>query len=350
MLATWAEPGDLEACMRQGLTHTCGTSCARAVRMSLPDDNPLQGNHRFRKIKNLGTGHFGKVILAKDLGDGSQVAIKFLPRGPAINHNVEREICNHRRLQHHHIIQFKGVLLTDEYLGIVLEYAPGGDLLEWIKQRKGVNEDLGRWFFQQLIMGLDYIHTIGVVNRDIKLENILVTEGDRPLLKICDFGYSKNVQASAAKSKVGTLSYLAPEVLETETGSSYDGVMSDIWSSGVSLYIMLLGVPPFEKPDENGRTASIHTVFMRVMTGEFDIPPGVISSECEDLIRKMVVKDPAKRLTLKEIQMHPWYLKNLPEGALTFNEQCLEFSGEIEGDQPLEDISLILAAARNSEE
>lgn len=350
MLATWVEPGDFEACLRQGFTYNCGTSTARAVRMSAPEDDPLKGNQRFKKIKDLGSGHFGKVVLALDLVEGEEVAIKFLPRGPGINHNVEREIRNHKRLQHHHVIQFKGVLLAEEYLGIVLEYAPGGDLLEWIKKRKGLNEDLGRWFFQQLIMGLDYIHHIGVVNRDIKLENTLVTGGERPLLKICDFGYSKNVQASAAKSKVGTLSYLAPEVLETEAGSSYDGVMSDIWSSGVFLYIMLLGVPPFEKPDSDGRAASIHTVFQRVMSGKIDIPPGVLSPECEDLIRKIVVKDPENRLTLSEIQKHPWYLKNLPEGALTFNQQCLEFSGEVEGTQPLEDISLILAAARNIEE
>lgn len=307
---------------------------------------PLKDHPRFTKIDDLGSGTFGMVVLARDKVTDGLVAIKFLPRGPKINHYAEREILNHRRLLHHHVIQFKGVLITEEFLGIVLEYADGGDLLSWIKERNGLDESLGRWFFQQLIMGLDYVHQKGVVNRDIKLENTLVGAGERPMLKICDFGYSKNVNFSMAKTKVGTASYLAPEVLGGDNGDTYDGVKADIWAAGVFAYTMLLGTPPFNQPDETGKAPGLQVVFNRIVTADFHIPEGSLSKECEDLIRKILVIDPKQRLTIQEIQNHPWYLDSLPEGALEFNAQCLEASAEVENEQALEEILSILEEAR----
>lgn len=288
--------------------------------------NPLEGNTRFVKLQELGSGTFGFVLLAHDKVADEKVAIKFMPRGVSITQNVEREIMNHRKLIHQHVIGFKGVFLTDAYLGIILEYAPGGDLLDWIKTREGISERQARWLFQQLIMGLDYIHMQGVVNRDIKLENSLVTEGDMPMLKLCDFGYSKNVQLSAAKSIVGTRSYLAPEVIGSSRGEKYDGIRADIWSTGVFLYIMLLGMPPFEKPDANGKDASMEEVIRRIDNVEFEIPSGALSAECEDMIRSILVRDPAKRPSLQQIQMHKWYQTALPEGVLEYNKEMMEIS------------------------
>lgn len=89
--------------------------------------------------------------------------------GLQITKYVERELLNHNRLLHPHIIQFKEVFLTNEFLGIAMEFAPGGDMFQYVKQRNGLQEYEARWFFQQLIIALDYCHKIGVVNRDIKL-------------------------------------------------------------------------------------------------------------------------------------------------------------------------------------
>ncbi|GMH36943.1 hypothetical protein BSKO_04816 [Bryopsis sp. KO-2023] len=288
--------------------------------------NPLEGNKRFTKIKELGSGHFGFVLLAHDNQSGEKVAIKFLLRGMSINRNVEREIINHRRLYHHHIIEFRGIFLTKEYLGIVLEYAEGGDLLAWIKSRKFLKESQARWLFQQLIMGLDYIHRQGVVNRDIKLENTLVTEGDMPMLKLCDFGYSKNVQESAAKSLVGTRLYLAPEVISSSAGEKYDGVKADIWSTGVFLYIMLLGFPPFGKPGPDGKEVPMDEAIRRIAAVEYEIPEGVLSPECEDLIRKILVREPTDRPSIKDIQQHVWYQTELPDGALEYNDSVMDIA------------------------
>lgn len=138
---------------------------------------------------------------------GEHVAIKFIPRGRYINKYVAREIVNHSHLLHPHIVQFKEVFLTADYLAIAMEYVAGGDMFAYVKRRGGLEEDEARWFFQQLIMALAYSHEIGVVNRDIKLENTLLNNGKRPLLKICDFGYSKNDKDSLPKSKVGTPGY-----------------------------------------------------------------------------------------------------------------------------------------------
>lgn len=308
-----------------------------------PAEDPLKDHPRFEKIKDLNKGAFGFVCLAYDKLGEEKVAIKFLPLTPPLSKHVERELINHRNLLHHHVIQFKGVFLTSDYLGIVLEYAAGGDLLEWIRMKGGISEAMGRWLFQQLVVGLDYIHRKGVANRDIKLENTLVDDGEWPLLKICDFGYSKNsITGSDAKSFVGTKPYLAPEVIsQVRVSGKYDGQLADIWSAGVFLYVMLLGAYPFNPPGE-GRGGDAE-VMRRIQNVEYDVPAGVISAECEDLISKILTKDPKKRASIKEIQAHPWYQKDLPEGA-TDLEEFLKL--EMEGLQSVEDIMEIVEAAR----
>jgi serine/threonine-protein kinase SRK2 len=105
------------------------------------------------------------------------------------------------------------VFLTEHYLGIAMEYANGGDSFEYVRKKGGLHENEARWFFQQLIVALDYCHRKGVINRDVKLENTLIHWARKPLLKICDFGYSKDMKyQSAPASRVGTPAYLAPEV------------------------------------------------------------------------------------------------------------------------------------------
>jgi len=169
---------------------------------------PLDGLQRspYRKIKDINSGSYGFVQLCQDTRTNEQVAVKFIERGEKvmicavyirvsirtfpiadvldlhricqassamvalqITKYVERELLNHNRLLHPHIIQFKEVFLTNEFLGIAMEFAPGGDMFQYVKQRNGLQEYEARWFFQQLIIALDYCHKIGVVNRDIKL-------------------------------------------------------------------------------------------------------------------------------------------------------------------------------------
>lgn len=225
-----------------------------------------------------------------------------------------------------------------------MEYAPGGDLLEYIRERNGISEDEARWFFQQLIIGLDYCHRMGVMNRDIKLENTLLDDKPWPLVKICDFGYSKHEkQDSAPKSLVGTRPYLAPELIMAKKGETYDGKKADIWCCGVLLYVMMFGMYPFERPGDDLKRDS-PKILKRIENVQYNIPKNIVSEDCEDLIKKIMVKDSNQRLSIQDIQQHPWYLHNLPKGALTMNKTLENNEGV--GLQSIEEIKEIFNEAR----
>lgn len=135
-----------------------------------------------------------------------------------------------------------------------------------------------------------------------------------PLLKICDFGYSKAHFMSAPKSKVGTLAYMAPEIIKS-TGN-YDGKKADIWSCGVMMYVMLFGQYPFETQGPGQKLEAgtrIRTMMDRIVNMQWTIPAGVdISPECRDLLTRMLVRDPDRRITMSEIHQHVWFMANLP--------------------------------------
>ncbi|PNX78076.1 serine/threonine-protein kinase SAPK3-like protein, partial [Trifolium pratense] len=211
---------------------------------------------RYEVIHVLGSGYYGVTKLAKNIKTGEHVAIKYIERGNKIDKNVEREIINHRSLSHPHIIKFKEVFVTPTHLAIVLEYATGRALFASLCSASRFSEDEARYFFQQLISGVYYLHFMQICHRDLKLENSLLDGSPAPRLKICDFGSSKSsLLHSAPKSMVGTLVYVAPEVLSRQ--GEYDGKIADVWSCGVTLYTMLVGSYPFEDPQNPQNFAKI---------------------------------------------------------------------------------------------
>lgn len=131
----------------------------------------------------------------------------------------------------------------------------------------------------------------GVANRDIKLENTLLDGSPRPLIKICDFGYSKHEKfQSAPGSRVGTPAYLAPEVIMTTKGKTYDGKVADIWSCGVMLYVMLVGCYPFERPEDKQDPQKLQKMIQRILRVEYEFPPGIkLSAELRDLMARILV-------------------------------------------------------------
>ncbi|KAF5456142.1 hypothetical protein F2P56_025652 [Juglans regia] len=230
---------------------------------------------RYEILKEIGSGNFGVAKLVKDMWTGELFAVKFIERGQKIDEHVQREIMNHRSLKHPNIVRFKEIVLTPTHLAIVMEYAAGGELFGRICNAGRFSEDEARFFFQQLISGVSYCHSMQICHRDLKLENTLLDGSTAPRVKICDFGYSKSsVFHSQPKSTVGTPAYIAPEVLSKK---EYDGKIADVWSCGVTLYVMLVGAYPFEDPDDPKN------------------------------FRKTIV-----RITIPEITNHPWFLKNLP--------------------------------------
>lgn len=282
---------------------------------------PNLRSYGYDAIRTLGKGKYGHVILANVLDRGDlQVAIKILKRGPALDSYkvyVAREIIHHASLSHPFVIQLYEVFLSEEYLCLVMELAASGDLFQLLQSRPGgrVSEDEGRYFFHQLAIGLEYIHGSGVANRDLKLENLLLTKTEESgslVLKICDFGYSKHVFNSAPTSSVGTAGYSAPEIIIG--GIAYDAKASDIWSVGVILYILVSGSYPFDVYSP--------TLAQDVVNGKcapFD-QSLQISEALKDLIGRMLQPSPNKRITLSEIFQHPWVLQGLTGDIARTNE------------------------------
>lgn len=261
--------------------------------------------------KRLGAGAFAVTFLLQNHETGEKVAGKFIPRGPQIDVAVEREIVNHRMLLHQNVIRFREVLVTSRSLCIVLDYATAGELFQYVKRAGCLIEGHARYFFQQLVSGVSYSHDRGISHRDLKLENALihVSPNNPPVLKVCDFGFSKHAENdSKPKSVKGTVEYLAPEVVLCSYLRQYDACQSDVWSCGVILYLMLCGCYPY-----GDAGVSINESVRRTVNVQYSFPPHlVLSEECRDLIRRIFVKDPRKRITISGIKQHIWFQTMLP--------------------------------------
>ncbi|KAJ0963413.1 hypothetical protein J5N97_028535 [Dioscorea zingiberensis] len=295
----------------------------------------MHDSDRYELVKDIGSGNFGIARLMRDKQSRELVAVKYIERGEKIDENVQREIINHRSLRHPNIIRFKEVILTPTHLAIVMEYASGGELFERICNAGRFSEDEARFFFQQLISGVSYCHSMQVCHRDLKLENTLLDGSMAPRLKICDFGYSKSsVLHSQPKSTVGTPAYIAPEVLLKK---EYDGKIADVWSCGVTLYVMLVGAYPFEDPEE---PKNFRKTIQRILGVQYSIPDYVhISPECQHLISRIFVNNPSMRITIPEIRNHEWFLKNLPADLMDENMTSNQYE---EPDQPMQSIDEIM--------
>ncbi|MEW5305650.1 MAG: hypothetical protein WDW36_008176 [Sanguina aurantia] len=282
---------------------------------------------RFKTIQVLGSGTFGFVRLVQDIRTKKLMALKSLRRS-LVSKYVADEIVNHAQLRHPHVVQFRQVYLSRDHVNILMEHANGGSLFSMVHTEQRIKEPLCRWFFQQLILAIDYCHKKGVANRDIKLENLLLHQAEGslyPLLKVCDFGYSKADSRSAGKSQVGTLPYMAPEVIRSELGSSYDGKLADIWSCGVVLYVTLYGRYPFEGPkDCMLDSLRARTILDKMEQEQLEFPAKVeVSAACIALLRRLLCPRPEERITLAEVIGNPWFQKKLPTAAFQMSETCL---------------------------
>lgn len=294
---------------------------------------------KYEHIRDLGSGNFGTARLMRCRDSGELVAVKFLDRGEKIDKNVEREIINHRMLCHPNIIAFRELFVTAESLGIVMEYAAGGELFDRIVKAGRFSEDEARYFFQQLIHGVEFCHKSGVCHRDLKLENVLLDGSEKPLLKICDFGYSKSsVLDSMPKTTVGTPAYIAPEVLQRK---KYDGQIADVWSCGVTLYVMLVGAYPFEDPHD---PRNFRKTIQRIMSVRYSFPPNLrVTRDCLDILEKIFVANPADRITIADIKKHAWYSK----GMTTDQGEDLQVAKSfVAPQQSVEDIQHLVQSAR----
>ena len=258
-----------------------------------------------RKIGNfileqkLGEGTFGKVILGTHILTKEKVAIKILEKNRISHQDIKRietEINILKTIHHKNIIQLYSIMQTSESIYLIMEYAEGKELFDYIVEKKKLDEKEACNFYQQIINGIEYLHKLNIVHRDLKPENLLLDSTKRKI-KIVDFGlssiYNKN---QLLKTACGSPCYAAPEMIK---GNFYKGINIDIWSSGIILYAMICGYLPFD--DKNDEL-----LYSKIMKGEFIIP-NFISDSGKDLINKILCVDPDKRIRIKDIKNHPWF-------------------------------------------
>ncbi len=242
--------------------------------------------------------------MAEHVLTGHKVAIKILNRKKIkaihMEEKVRREIKILRLFMHPHIIRLYEVLETPHDIFVVMEYVKSGELFDYIVEKGRLGENEARHFFQQIVSGVEYCHRNMVVHRDLKPENLLLDSKNN--VKIADFGLS-NVMRDGhfLKTSCGSPNYAAPEVI---SGKLYSGPEVDVWSCGVIMYALLCGSLPFD--DE-----SIPNLFKKIKGGIYTLP-SYVSPGARDLISRMLLVDPLKRITMAEIRNHPWCTCHLP--------------------------------------
>lgn len=278
---------------------------------------PLANHPKYEKIRDLDKGAFGWVQHARNRQTGEEVAVKFIELGPRFYQKyVEREIINHRLLAHPHIVGFKEVFVTQKHLAIVMEYVGGGNLQQYVEAAGRLPEWQARCFFQQLILALQYCHAnLRIAHRDIKLGNVLLnTKYQIPILKLCDFGYSKNMMwGSVPKTRVGTAAYISPEVARCRGDEAYDTEKADVWSCGVTLYCMLAGRYPFMDVDQQVRLKKIQDLAPQDVEAALGKLPRDVSAGCVALLRRIFCIAPPARPSLNDIMVDAWFRQFLPD-------------------------------------
>ncbi|KAL9586372.1 MAG: hypothetical protein Q9212_000944 [Teloschistes hypoglaucus] len=291
--------------------------------------------------KTLGEGEFGKVRLGwRKEGNNVQVAVKLIRRealggNPSRLPKIYREINILQELNHPNIVRLHEMTETDKYIGIVLEYASGGELFDFILLHRYLKDPSARKLFAQLISGVGYLHKKGIVHRDLKLENLLLDRHKNII--ITDFGFANTFnphdqldeeieynltnrdfvkrrgleqvqddgkrRGDLMQTSCGSPCYAAPELVVTD--SLYTGRKVDVWSCGVILYAMLAGYLPFDDDPANPEGDNINLLYKYIVSTPLTFPE-YVTPHARDLLRRILVPDPRKRADLFEVARHSW--------------------------------------------
>ncbi|XP_070559701.1 NUAK family SNF1-like kinase 1 [Ptychodera flava] len=252
---------------------------------------------RFQLVKTLGEGTYGQVKLALEVTTSEKVAIKTIRKKKIGNiedlERIRREIKIMTSLEHPHIINIREVFESNTKIVIVMEYASGGELYDYLNTVKRLPESECRRFFRQIASAIYYCHRNNIVHRDLKLENILLDEDYN--IKIADFGLSSNFSYdSLLHTYCGSPLYASPEIVN---GQPYYGPEVDCWSLGVILYALVYRTMPFDNSDFTKLTKQI---------SEANYYEPANPSPASELIRNMLTVNPKKRATIEEICSHWW--------------------------------------------
>nr|CAA58499.2 RAC protein kinase DRAC-PK85 [Drosophila melanogaster] len=290
-MATIAEDELSEQFSVQGTT--CNSSGVKKVTLE-----------NFEFLKVLGKGTFGKVILCREKATAKLYAIKILKKEVIIQKDeVAHTLTESRVLKstnHPFLISLKYSFQTNDRLCFVMQYVNGGELFWHLSHERIFTEDRTRFYGAEIISALGYLHSQGIIYRDLKLENLLLDKDGH--IKVADFGLCKEdiTYGRTTKTFCGTPEYLAPEVLDD---NDY-GQAVDWWGTGVVMYEMICGRLPFYNRDHD-------VLFTLILVEEVKFPRN-ITDEAKNLLAGLLAKDPKKRLgggkdDVKEIQAHPFF-------------------------------------------
>ena len=268
------------------------------------NDNPPSSVCEFIIGQKLGEGQFGTVRLGINRQTKEKVAIKILEKIKMTNFDdkkrLEKEINILKKIHHPNIVKLFCVIETERQIFIIMEYIKGNELFQYILMKKKLEEEEACYYFLQIINCIDYLNKLKISHRDLKAENIIIEQNTKEI-RLIDFGLSNIYENNQLLSTAcGSPVYAAPEMLE---GKLYKGSTVDLWSAGIVLYYMLCGNFPFED-------ISNDKLYKKILKGKFDIPK-FLSKNVKDLINRILVVNPQKRINIKDIKKHPWVLEYL---------------------------------------
>nr|XP_029543853.1 MAP/microtubule affinity-regulating kinase 3 isoform X10 [Oncorhynchus nerka] len=265
------------------------------TRNSGADEQPHVGNYRL--LKTIGKGNFAKVKLARHILTGREVAIKIIDKTQLNSNSLQklfREVRIMKLLNHPNIVKLFEVIETERTLYLVMEYASGGEVFDYLVAHGRMKEKEARAKFRQIVSAVQYCHQKHIVHRDLKAENLLL-DADMNI-KIADFGFSNEfTMGNKLDTFCGSPPYAAPELFQ---GKKYDGPEVDVWSLGVILYTLVSGSLPFDGQN-------LKELRERVLRGKYRIP-FYMSTDCENLLKRFLVLNPAKRGTFEQIMKDRW--------------------------------------------
>ncbi|XP_058251646.1 serine/threonine-protein kinase MARK2 isoform X9 [Hemibagrus wyckioides] len=259
------------------------------------DDHPHIGNYRL--LKTIGKGNFAKVKLAKHILTEKEVAVKIIDKTQLNSSSLQklfREVRIMKLLNHPNIVKLFEVIETEKTLYLVMEYASGGEVFDYLVAHGRMKEKEARAKFRQIVSAVQYCHQKCIVHRDLKAENLLL-DADMNI-KIADFGFSNEFTVgNKLDTFCGSPPYAAPELFQ---GKKYDGPEVDVWSLGVILYTLVSGSLPFDGQN-------LKELRERVLRGKYRIP-FYMSTDCENLLKKFLILNPTKRGSLEQIMKDRW--------------------------------------------
>uniref|UniRef100_A0AAR2LM94 non-specific serine/threonine protein kinase n=1 Tax=Pygocentrus nattereri TaxID=42514 RepID=A0AAR2LM94_PYGNA len=265
--------------------------CRNSLSSSV-DEHPHVGNYRL--LKTIGKGNFAKVKLARHVLTGREPGVTTAVIFHCFLQQLFREVRIMKILNHPNIVKLFEVIETEKTLYLVMEYASGGEVFDYLVAHGRMKEKEARAKFRQIVSAVQYCHQKKIVHRDLKAENLLL-DADMNI-KIADFGFSNEfTEGSKLDTFCGSPPYAAPELFQ---GKKYDGPEVDVWSLGVILYTLVSGSLPFDGQN-------LKELRERVLRGKYRIP-FYMSTDCENLLKRLLVLNPIKRGSLEQVMKDRW--------------------------------------------